>query len=299
MIRPPFLQPGDAVGITAPASRVTPGELDTALDLIVAWGVRPVTARHLYSHNNSFAGNDAQRSADFQQMLDDPSIKAVICARGGYGTARILERLSIDSFLRHPKWIAGSSDITAIHAFLQQHGIESLHSVMPRSIKAGRPDLVSLDSLRRALFGQTTEIRAPAHSYNRTGTAQGILTGGNLSVLCSLAGTKYDIDTHGHILFIEDLHEYLYHVDRMLMNLRLAGKLDNLHGLIVGSMQGMKISVSGYRKPAYDIIREAAEPYGYPVAFGFPAGHGSPNLTLILGREVTLEVNEQSCKLIF
>ena len=300
MITPPGLRKGDTVGITAPASRLSEQEIIPAADLIRSWGLNVVFGRHLFSDRNSFAGNDNQRAADFQQMLDDPDIRAILCARGGYGSIRIMDRLKFGNFLQHPKWIAGYSDITVIHAFLQQClGTESIHGAMLRTVSPGQPDLTSLDSLRAVLFEGLREYALKPHHLNIPGEATGTLVGGNLSVLYSIAGSCYEPDTAGRILFIEDVGEYLYHIDRMIMNMKVRGRLSSLAGLVVGEMSGMKTSPSGFRKPAYKVIREAVASYGYPVMFGFPAGHGHPNLSLILGREVTLAVEAKGCKLKF
>jgi len=233
-------------------------------------------------------------------MLDDPGIRAVLCARGGYGSIRIIDKLRFGNFLKQPKWICGYSDITVIHAFMQQClGTESIHGAMLRSIPPKVPDLASFEALRAALFGKVTEYTLPGHRLNISGKAAGVLVGGNLSVLYSLSGSCFDPDTKGKILFIEDLDEYLYHIDRMIMNLKIRGRLMGLKALIVGGMHNMKTSPSGFRKPAYEIIREAVSGCGYPVMFGFPAGHGHPNMSLFLGREVKLEVGRDGCRLQF
>jgi muramoyltetrapeptide carboxypeptidase len=300
MIRPPRLRQGDAVGIAAPAGSLSEPEIMPAVEIIRSWGLQVVFGRHLFKRRNSFAGTDGQRTADFQKMLDDRNIRAVLCARGGYGSIRIIGNLKFGNFLQNPKWIVGYSDATVIHAFLQQClGTESLHGAMPRVIPPALPDAESFDSLRSALFGGLKEYDLPPHKLNIPGNAKGILVGGNLSVLYSIGGTCLDPDTAGRILFIEDLGEYLYHIDRMMMNLKLRGRLQGLNALIVGGMHDMKVSVSGFRKPAYAVIREAVAEYGYPVLFGFPAGHGRPNLSMIMGREVRLTVGSDGCKLMF
>jgi len=300
MIRPPNLRKGDTIGIVAPAGCLTEPEIAPAVDIVRSWGLNMVFGEHLFKRRNSFAGTDNQRAADFQHMLDNRDIRAILCARGGYGTVRIIDRLRFGNFLKHPKWIAGYSDITVIHSFMQQClGTESLHGAMPRVIPPQLPDVASLDSLRAALFGKISEYTLQPNRHNLPGIATGILLGGNLSVLYSLSGTCYDPDTRGKILFLEDLNEYLYHIDRMIMNLKIRGKLKGLKALIIGGMLGMKSSPSGFHKSAHDIIREAVADYGYPVMFGFPAGHGRPNLSLPMGREVTLKVADGGCKLHF
>jgi muramoyltetrapeptide carboxypeptidase len=300
MIAPPWLKSGDAIGLVAPASYVKAEELARFLAIIDTWGLKAIQGKNLFRRKNSFAGNDEQRAFDFQQMLDNPSVKAILCARGGYGTLRIVDKLQFTAFKKNPKWIVGCSDITVLHTLMQKNlDTESLHAIMPRHISAGKKDLSSLDSLKDALFGNLEEYTLKPDRHNRTGEASGILVGGNLSVLYSMRGTQLDIDTAGNILFLEDVGEYLYHIDRMILNLKISGKLKDLKGLIIGGMSGMKVSDSGFRKTAYDVIREAVEEYSYPLMFGFPAGHMRPNLTLILGREVILRVGAEECNLNF
>jgi len=300
MISPPVLRPGDTIGITAPSSSLTEGEIAPAIDLIRSWDIRVETGKYIFRHRNSFAGTDLQRAADFQAMLDDPGIKAILCARGGYGAIRIIKKLNFEKFMKHPKWIAGSSDITVFHACLQQVlGVESLHSAMPRFVPPLEPDLASMESLRAALFGEVRKYSMQSHRDNRKGTARGILVGGNLSVLNSLAGSDIEPDMQDRILFIEDVNEYLYHIDRMIMNQALRGRLRKLKGLVVGAMNNMMVSGSGYRKPAFAIISEAVAEYGFPVIFGFPAGHVHPNMSLILGREVEISVNGNQSSITF
>jgi len=300
MITPPWLKKGDTVGLVAPASYVKAEELEQFLAILDGWGLKAVLGKNLYRRKNSFAGNDEQRASDFQQMLDERAVKAVLCARGGYGSIRIADKLDFTRFKENPKWIIGCSDVTVLHTMIQKMlNTESLHAIMPRHIKAGKKDLSSLESLKKAIFGKLNGYTVKPVRQNRMGEASGTLVGGNLSVLYSMRGTKFDIDTAGKILFIEDIGEYLYHIDRMIMNLKTGGKLKTLKGLIVGGMTGMKVSVSGFRKTAYDVIYEAVEEYDYPVMFGFPAGHKRPNMALILGRDVTLQVSIDKCKLIF
>jgi muramoyltetrapeptide carboxypeptidase len=300
MITPPWLKSGDIIGLVAPASYVKAEELARFLDILESWGLKAIQGKNLFRRRNSFAGNDDQRAFDFQQMLDDPSVKAILCARGGYGTLRIVDKLRFAALRQNPKWIVGCSDITVLHTLMQKNlHMESLHAIMPRHISDGKKDLSSLDSLKNALFGNLKEYNLKSDRHNRTGEASGILVGGNLSVLYSMRGTQLDIETTGKILFLEDVGEYLYHIDRMIMNLKISGKLRGLKGLIIGGMSGMKISVSGFRKTAYDVIHEAVEEYNYPVMYGFPAGHMRPNMSLILGREVILHVGPDECKLVF
>jgi muramoyltetrapeptide carboxypeptidase len=294
MTTPPYLKKGDRIAIVSPARKSSPAELETAISIIKSWGLEVVPGKHLYASYNQFAGSDDQRQADLQRMLDDKSIRAVICARGGYGTVRIIDNLDFSRFLKYPKWIVGYSDITVLHSHIHGHfGVETMHAIMPVNFKDKCDGNPSVITLKKALFGKEITYKVPGEKLNRKGSCKGPLVGGNLSILYSLTNTVSDIKTNGKILFIEDLDEYLYHVDRMMMNLRRSGKLEGLAGLVVGSMSKMHDNDVQFNKTAYEIIAEAVEDYPYPVCFNFPAGHIEDNRALILGREATLDVNEE------
>lgn len=299
MIRPGYLRKGDTIGIAAPAGSLLQKEIEQAVDIFRSWGLTIEPGKHIFRKKGSFAGTDDQRAGDMQKMLNDTRLKAIVCARGGYGTIRIANRLNFDSFVKNPKWIVGYSDITVLHSALHKLAIESIHGAMPRIAEPKKLNLVSFDSLRSLLFGEVSRYRIRTNSVNRSGVGKGELTGGNLSVLYSLNGTRFDIDTRDKILFIEDIGEYLYHLDRMMMNLKLSGKLDRLAGLIVGEMTDMKATTAGFRKSAYQVIREAVAEFDFPVIYGFPAGHGDVNLALPMGRVVTMEVSDRECDVRF
>jgi muramoyltetrapeptide carboxypeptidase len=299
MITPPFLKKGDKIGIVAPARWVTPEEIEAALKVFESWGLEVVRAENLYKQHRQFGGTDDQRTADMQAMLDNDDIRAIVCARGGYGTVRIIDKLDFRKFAGKPKWIAGYSDVTALHSHIEsQYGIETLHAPMPFSFNNDNDSIASFESLRRALFGGNLSYETEAGRFSGKGMAQAPITGGNLSMLYSISGSASECDTAGKILFIEDLDEYLYHVDRMMQQLKRSGKLANLAGLIVGSMSKMRDNQVPFGKTAQEIIAEAVKEYDYPVLFDFPAGHDALNQTLILGRTVNLEVGEKA-KLIF
>lgn len=299
MITPIYLKKGDKIAIVSPARKISPAEAETAINIFTSWGLEVVKGDHLYDSYNQFAGSDEQRRSDFQMMLDDESIRAIICSRGGYGTVRIIDGLDFTRFLQSPKWVVGYSDETVLHSHIHKHfGVETMHAVMLVNFKDKREGDLSLISLEKALFGEELVYKIPSEQYNRKGNCKGPLVGGNLSILYSLNNTGSDIKTNGKILFIEDLDEYLYHIDRMMMNLRRSGKLEGLAGLIVGAMNKMHDNDVPFNKTAYEIIAEAVEDYLYPVCYNFPAGHIEDNRALILGREVTLDVNEE-VKLIF
>ena len=289
--RPPFLKAGDKIGIVAPARKFTPDELAFALRQFTSWGLVPVTGVHLFGADHQYSGTDAERAADMQAMLDDSEIKAVISARGGYGTMRIIDALDFTQFKKHPKWICGYSDITVLHSHInRQCGVETLHCTMPVSFEK---DALSLETLRMDLFGERRIFEIPAgNPLNRAGSAQGELVGGNLSLLYAMQGSASDIDTRGKILFLEDLDEYLYHLDRMMLSLKRSGKLAHLQGLVIGGMTEMKDNTVPFGRNAEQIIYDAVSEYAYPVCFDAPAGHGKDNHALYLGREVRMTVGD-------
>jgi len=292
LIVPPYLKPGDCIGIVAPARKISADELTPAIKELESWGLKVKLGKHIYAALHQYAGTDEERAANMQQMLDDKEVKAIISARGGYGSVRIIDKLDFTKFRQKPKWMAGFSDITVFHNHIQTHfGIETLHSTMPFNF--GK-DPESTGLLRKALWGELNEYKTETHPLNRKGKSRGILCGGNLSLLYALAGTPSDIDTTDKILFLEDLDEYLYHVDRMMMQLKRSGKLSHLKGLIIASFSEMKDNTIPFGKTVEQIILEAVGEYKYPVCFGFPAGHGVKNFPLYLGRNVELNVGDKT-----
>ena len=293
MITPPSLKAGDKIAIIATARKISKEELQPAIEMLAKWGFEVVLGKNLFGENHQFSGSDQERTEDLQYSLDDNNIKAIICARGGYGSVRIIDKLDFSRFLQHPKWIIRYSDITVLHSHIHQlFGIETLHAIMPVNFPKNGIENQSLISLRQALLNNKINYSLSAHPLNRVGKAEGIVVGGNLSILYSLSGTASSIDTDGKILFIEDLDEYLYHIDRMMINLKRSGKLANLAGLIVGGMSDMNDNTIPYGRTAEEIISEAVADYMYPVCFQFPAGHQEDNRALILGRKAILTVNE-------
>jgi muramoyltetrapeptide carboxypeptidase len=299
MTAPSYLFPNDKVGIISTAKRIEPKEIEYALNVLKSWGLQPVIGPNAFSADGFLAGTDAQRAADLQQMLDDTSIKAIFFTRGGYGTIRIIDKIDFTAFIKHPKWLVGYSDITLLHNHVQNFGIETLHAVMLQGYESST--LQSIESVRAALFGESIVYRVPVHDRNKVGDERiaGKLVGGNLSMLYSAIGSDSEIDTDDKILFIEDIDEYLYHYDRMLIALKRAGKLANLKALVVGTLIDIKDSTIPFGRNAYQITLEQTTNYNYPVYFGFPAGHSSENLALILGREVTITQTDRSLQFIF
>jgi muramoyltetrapeptide carboxypeptidase len=300
MIFPHFIKKGSTIGIIAPAGRIDIESIRYAEKLLIDRGFKVEFGEHVLNAFYQFAGNDAHRLSDLQQMLDRQDIEAILCARGGYGAIRIVNELDWTGFLKHPKWIVGYSDITVLHSVLQnQLGMASIHGIMPKNYSSKLMDDPDMDWLFRILMGNLPSYHIPSHQLNKTGSATGELTGGNLSLLYALRGTKYDIDPKGKILFIEDVGEYLYHLDRMIHNLKLGGILEQISGLVVGQFSEMKDNDTPFGFSAYEIVHEAVKDYNYPVLFNFMAGHSPLNLPLVFGKTVTLHVTSEGAELMF
>ena len=297
MIIPQFLKVGDTVAIVCTARKFFTEDAKPAIDLLESWGLKVKLGNTIGLDNFQLGGTDTERAADFQAQLDDEKVKAIWCARGGYGTVRIIDLLDFSKFKKHPKWIMGFSDVTVLHSQLNIERVASLHSIMPFTVP-NAPEEVK-ETLRKALFGETISYSIPSKSYDVKGTASGELVGGNISILYSLLGSKSAIDTKDKILFIEDLDEYLYHIDRMMYNLKRNGYFENVKGIIVGSMTDMHDNEIPFGQNEVQIITEIAKENRIPIAFQFPAGHQSDNCTLILGNQVYFEVNEKEIKLKF
>ncbi len=297
MKKPAALANGDIIGIVSTARKISSDELQPAVEIFEEWGFSVKTAPNLFSEDNQFAGTDAQRLEDLQSFINDPEVKAIICARGGYGTVRIIDDINFDALLQYPKWIAGYSDITVLHNKLSALGVESLHSTMPVNFSTNTAE--ALESLRKALTGEQLSYTIPAHPFNKRGWAKGEVTGGNLSMLYSQTGSPTALSTDGKLLFLEDLDEYLYHIDRMMYNLKRNGYLEKPAGVIIGGMSDMNDNTIPFGETAEEIIKRHLADYNYPVCYRFPAGHLADNNTLIFGRNATLEVTDKEVKLTF
>ena len=292
---PGYLKPGDRVAITCPAKKL-PRNIEDAVKLLESWGLNVILGETVHASWNQFAGNDELRTSDFQRFLDDPSVKAIFAARGGYGTIRIIDRLNFSGFKKHPKWIIGFSDITVLHSHIQSlYNTESIHGQMPLTIREGSE--ISLETLRKALFNEEIKYNYTSLAKNRSGEAEGILIGGNLSLLVMMAGSVSEQDFSGKILFLEDVGEYLYSIDRMMWNLKRAGKLNNLKGLIIGGFTELKDNDIPFGQTAEQIIMEHVKEFDFPVCFNFPAGHIRDNRALIFGRMSILKVDGQQVHL--
>ena len=296
MILPSYLKKGDTIAIIATARKVSKEEIQPAVAFFESYGLSVLLGKNLFQSNNQYAGNDFQRTEDLQEALNDKNIKAIIIARGGYGSVRLIESIDFTEFIKNPKWLVGYSDVTVLHNAIHNIGVATLHATMPLNFSKNKEATKSMIS---GLFGNLNEIQAEENYSNVSGMAKGQLIGGNLSLLYSLSGTPFDIDTTDKILFIEDLDEYLYHIDRMMMQLKLSGKLKKLKGLIVGGMTDMKDNAIPFGKFPEDIILDAVKEYNYPVCFDFPAGHIDKNLALYFGKEVELNVNDEGATLKF
>ena len=299
MIQPAFLTQGDTVCILAPGRKLDSQSIKASVTIIQSWGLNVTLGSNLLSDKHSYlSGTDAERLNDFQKALDDPSIKAIICARGGYGATRILDQLDFSAFLKSPKWICGFSDITALHLKLQSLNTQSIHSTMPVQLtKTEFAD--SVESLRSSLFGTTSTLVAQLSVNNRIGQAEGTLVGGNLSLLTDSLGTSTEIQTDNKILIIEEISEYIYRVDRMLVQLKRAGKLKNLAGLVVGHMTDIKESDLPFKETVEQLIRNHTQEFLYPIGFNFPTGHDQPNLAWIEGATGKLTVATDTSNLSF
>ena len=298
MIIPPTLKQGDTVGIVSTARKITESELQPFIALLKEWGLIPLLGNTIGAVNNQFAGTDALRTQDFQTMLDNPKIKAIWCARGGYGTVRMVDGLDFSAFKNNPKWIIGYSDVTVLHTTLHNMGIASLHGQMGLDIE--QKTTAARQSIYHVLFGKKYVIEyASDFKLNRSGRAEGVLVGGNLSVLSSLLGSPSALETKGKILFLEDLDEYLYHIDRMVQNLKRNGLLSDLKGLVVGGMSDMNDNTIPFGKTAEEIIWDAVQEYEYPVCFNFPAGHIPDNRALVMGGKVIFKVKALEISLKF
>ncbi|MBI3882854.1 MAG: LD-carboxypeptidase [Sphingobacteriales bacterium] len=284
---PPYLQKGDTIGITCPAGYMAKEKAQTCIDTLQQWGYEVMVGKTLGSQsNNYFSGTDEQRLNELQAMLDDDSINAILCARGGYGVGRIIDQLDFTKFKRKPKWIIGFSDITVLHAHLNKLKIESLHAPMASAFN----DNEFVQSLKKALVGKQAKYKCAPHLFNKPGEVTGELVGGNLSLLVNVIGTPSDINTRNKILFIEDIGEYIYSVDRMFYQLNLSGNLDNLKGLIIVGFSGMKVTERPFGKTVYEAINAIVKDYGFPICFNFPVSHENENYALKVGGNYTLKV---------
>ncbi len=296
MIIPPYLKKGDEVILIATARKISSDELHPAITILKSYGLNVILGKHIFDIDNQFAGTDLERRTDLQWTLNHKTAKAIIIARGGYGSVRLVEQLDFSELKKHPKWLVGYSDVTVLHNALHNEGLATLHATMPLNFTKNEE---ATKSLFDALFGNLLETRIDERLSNRDGNVSAEIVGGNLSLIYSLSGTPFDLNTDGKILFIEDLDEYLYHIDRMMMQLKLSGKLNHLAGLIVGGMSDMKDNQIPFGKTAEEIIYDAVMEYKYPVCFNFPAGHVDRNLPIYFGKKAKLIVDSGNATLTY
>ena len=292
---PPYLKKGDKIGIVAPAGFMTLEKMTTCIETLGSWGYEVELGKTTYSEStNYFSGTDEERLNDLQAMLDNKDIKAILCARGGYGISRIIDDLSFKKFTKHPKWIIGFSDITVLHAHLySNYKIASLHAPMAAAFNDGEAENIYIHSLQNALEGKSAEYECKGHPFNNPGKAEGILVGGNLSLLAHITGTPSQVNMKNKILFLEDVGEYLYNVDRMLIQLKRSGQLRKLAGLVIGGFTESKDTERPFGKSVYEIIHEQVKEFDYPISFGFPVSHDKENYALKIGAPYKLLVEPE------
>lgn len=294
---PPYLKKGDTIGITCPAGYMDAEKAQACINTLQSWGLEVMVGKTLGSKSkNYFSGTDEERTNEMQAMLDDKDIHAILCARGGYGISRIIDKLDFSKLKKYPKWIIGYSDVTVLHAHLfSKIKVASLHAPMASAFNDGENEFIQ--SLHNVIIGKQSKYSCDAHALNKSGKATGKLVGGNLSLLAHLTGTSSDINTKNKILFIEDIGEQVYNVDRMLYQLKRSGKLKNLAGLVVGGFTDMQDTEKPFGKKVYEVIKEIIAEYDYPVAFDFPVSHTAANYALKVGINYTLQVTKTKTRL--
>lgn len=301
LVRPPYLKKGDTIMILAPAGKIKDKKaIDAGIELANHWGLVVFFGNHLLSQDNSFAGTDQERLEDLQKALNDPSIKAIWAARGGYGLVRIIDDLDFSMFRLQPKWIIGYSDITILHNKLHEMGYQSIHGQMPLTLDLEEPlQRESIQTLYQSLFGKNIQYKLRSSEFNRKGESSGQLVGGNLSIVYSMLGSDTNLNMAGKILFIEDIGEALYHIDRMMISLKRAGYFENCEGVIVGNIKLKPNENNPFGKTLEEVVLEATEGTDFPVIFDFPAGHIDDNRSLRLGSYVDMKVNKNKSKIRF
>ena len=292
MIIPPKLKVGGKIGIISTARKISLQELTPAITILESWGLEVVLGKNIFEEDNQFAGTIEQRTADLQSMTDNEDIKAILCARGGYGSIQIIDKIDFSTLQKSPKWIVGFSDVTVLHSHLNNLGLATLHATMPINFATNTNK--ALKGLKNILFGNEKNIKCSPHPFNKDGKAEAEIVGGNLSILYSLLGSESDINTDRKILFIEDLDEYLYHIDRMMMSFKRNGKLENLKALIVGGMSDMNDNDIPFGETAEEIILQHTKGYDFPICFGFPAGHLDDNRAIKFGVKSKLEITAKT-----
>ena len=301
LIQPEPLKSGDTISILAPSGVLNnfDNKITKAINIFRSWGLNVDLGNHIYDKNGHFAGTDKNREKDFQKALDNKNIKAIWCARGGYGAVRIIDKLNFDNYLKNPKWIIGFSDITVIHNKLNFLNSESIHAMMITGFEDIGQNNDSLSKLKNVLFGDSLSYSIASNKNNKTGKSEGIIVGGNLTLIQSTIGSKTELKMKDKILFIEEIGEYAYHIDRMLYSLKRAGYFENCKGLIVGQISDLKKNTTDFGRSINELILDVLDEYNFPILFDFPAGHEKTNFPIILGRKVILDVSKSDGKVIF
>ncbi len=293
MIQPPILIPGDTIGITCPAGSIPLEKVQNCILTLEKWGFKVKLGKTVGSKKDCFSASDTERAAELQQMLDDANIKAVLCARGGYGLSRIIDQINFSGFNQNPKWVIGFSDITVLHAAIQKQNTMSIHGPMAAAFNKGAEGEIYIQSLKNCLLCENQIINATPHLLNKQGTATANLIGGNLCMIAHLIGSKNAMNTMGKILFIEDVGEAHYNIDRLIIQCKNAGILDDLAGLVVGGFTELKDNATDFGATAYEIIHAHISNFNYPVCFDFPISHALENFAVMEGATYTLEVTKE------
>ena len=302
LVTPPYLQQGDSIVILAPAGILKPSRKAVVLKakkLAESWGLKVVLGKNMFKNGKHFAGSDEERCQDFQDALDNPNIKAIWSARGGYGSVRIIDKLDFTKFKESPKWVIGYSDITAFHNHIHNLGVETIHGMMATSLEEKPEEIIkTILSFKKSLFGEQLSYAIPSSTYNRKGNVKGQIIGGNLAILTSMLGSESQLNTEGKILFIEEIGEYKYSIDRMLQSLKRAKYFTKVKAVIIGDMSSIKKNSTKWGSSIEQLILDVL-PKNIPVLFDFPAGHEGDNRAMIFGREIQLAVNSDQSSVVF
>ena len=293
MIQPSHLRQGDTIGIVCPSGYIPLEKVQICIQTLEKWGYQVRLGKTVGAKKDSFSGTDTERAADLQFMLDDSSVKAILCARGGYGASRIIDTIHFKGFNEQPKWVIGFSDITVLHAAILKENCMSIHGPMAAAFAKGEEGEPYIQSLKQVLEGEKTKYKIPAHAMNCLGSTKAELVGGNLCILAHLIGSKNEVETSGKILFLEDVGEYHYNIDRLMIQCKNAGLFDNLAGLVIGGFTDLKDASTDFGATAYDMIKEHTSAYTYPICFDFPISHSFPNYAIKQGQEYSLEISEE------
>jgi muramoyltetrapeptide carboxypeptidase len=297
MIQPSHLKQGDTIGIVCPSGHIPLEKVQNCIQILEKWGYQVRLGKTVGAKKDSFSGTDTERVADLQFMLDDPSVKAILCARGGYGASRIIGAINFKRFNEQPKWVIGFSDITVLHAAILQENCMSIHGPMAAAFAKGEAGEPYIQSLKKVLEGEKTKYNTPAHAMNNLGISNAEMVGGNLCILAHLIGSKNEVETSGKILFLEDVGEYHYNIDRLMIQCKNAGMFDHLSGLVVGGFTDLKDASTNFGATAYEIIKEHTSAYTYPICFDFPISHSLSNYAIKQGQKYSLEISQAGVSL--